>query len=37
MTPVAAVDGRAIGAVVPGPVTERLDSLYRDLLAAEGS
>ena len=37
VTPVAAVDGRAIGAVVPGPVTTRLDSLYRDLLAAEGA
>jgi branched-chain amino acid aminotransferase len=35
VTPVAAVDGRAFAAV-PGPVTRRIDELYRALLAAEG-
>ena len=35
VTPVAMVDGRKIGAAVPGPVTERLSALYGALLASE--
>ncbi len=34
VTPVASLDGRAVAAV-PGPLTQRLAGLYRDLLAAE--
>jgi branched-chain amino acid aminotransferase len=34
VTPVASLDGRTVG-VAPGPVTARLDKLYRALLAAE--
>ncbi|WP_374444446.1 aminotransferase class IV [Stella sp.] len=37
VTPVSAVDGRVIGGGPGGPVTQRLDALYRDLLAAEGA
>jgi branched-chain amino acid aminotransferase len=33
VTPVAIVDGRAIGTAVPGPVTQLLDGLYRALVA----
>jgi branched-chain amino acid aminotransferase len=35
--PVAAIDGREIGASRPGPVTERLAALYRAMLAAEAA
>jgi branched-chain amino acid aminotransferase len=33
VTPVAMVDGRRIGSALPGPVTTRLDALYRALVA----
>ena len=36
VTPVATLDGRPIGQP-PGPVTARLERLYRELLAAEGA
>ena len=36
VTPVASLDGRPVGKV-PGPVTARLEGLYRELLAAEGA
>ena len=36
VTPVASLDGRPIGRP-PGPVTARLERLYRELLAAEGA
>ena len=36
VTPVSAVDGRVIGGGPGGPMTQRLDGLYRALLAAEG-
>lgn len=34
LTPVTAVDGRSIGDGGPGPVTRRLESLYRDAINA---
>lgn len=34
-TPVAEIDGRLIGTGGPGPVTERIRALYRDLIARE--
>lgn len=37
VTPVSAVDGRVVGGGPGGPVTQRLDALYRELLAAEGA
>ena len=37
VTPVSAVDGRVIGGGPGGPMTQRLDALYRELLAAEGA
>ncbi len=36
VTPVSAIDGQVIGGGPGGPVTQRLDGLYRALLAAEG-
>jgi len=33
VTPVARVDGRAIGARVPGPVTRRISEMYREAIA----
>src|SRR5215831_7253801 len=33
ITPVARVDGRAIGARVPGPVTQRISEMYREAVA----
>ena len=33
ITPVARVDGRAIGARVPGPVTHRISEMYREAIA----
>jgi len=33
ITPVARVDGRAIGARVPGPVTQRISEMYREAIA----
>jgi branched-chain amino acid aminotransferase len=36
VTPISAVDGRIIGGGPGGPMTQRLDELYRALLAAEG-
>lgn len=33
ITPVAGVDGRAIGARVPGPVTHRISEMYREAIA----
>lgn len=33
LTPVAEVDGRRIGAPVPGPMTQRLGGQYRELIA----
>jgi len=36
VTPVSTIDGRRIGAAVPGPVTQRLSALYGELFAAEG-
>jgi branched-chain amino acid aminotransferase len=35
ITPVRSVDGRDIGATRPGPITQRIDALYRALLARE--
>jgi branched-chain amino acid aminotransferase len=35
ITPVRSVDGRDIGTTRPGPVTQRLDALYKALLAEE--
>ncbi len=37
VTPVSMIDGRRIGAALPGPVTRRLSSLYSALLANEGA
>jgi branched-chain amino acid aminotransferase len=37
VTPVAMVDGRRIGAALPGPLTTRLDTLYRALVAGPRS
>jgi branched-chain amino acid aminotransferase group I len=36
LAPVLAVDGRQIGAGAAGPVTRRLQALYRDKVASEG-
>jgi branched-chain amino acid aminotransferase len=36
LTPVIAVDGRVIGGGNPGPLTERLSSLYREAVGAAG-
>ena len=36
VTPAASVDCRRVGGAPPGPVTARLDELYRGLLAAQG-
>ena len=36
VTAVSSLDGRAIGARVPGPVTTRLDRLYQDLVRGAG-
>jgi branched-chain amino acid aminotransferase len=36
LAPVTRVDGRTIGSGQPGPVTLRLNALYRDLTAREG-
>lgn len=33
ITPVARVDGRAIGSRVPGPVTQRIGEMYREAIA----
>jgi branched-chain amino acid aminotransferase len=35
VTPVAEIDGRRIGTAVPGPMSERLGRLYRELVLAE--
>jgi len=35
LKPVGQVDGRTIGSGARGPVTERLQGLYADLLASE--
>jgi len=35
VTPVAEIDGRRIGTAVPGPLSERLGRLYRELVLAE--
>jgi branched-chain amino acid aminotransferase len=37
LAPVVRVDGRTIGAGVPGPVTKRLTELFADLTAATGT
>ena len=37
LTPVVAVDGRRIGAGRRGPVTERLQQAYRELIEAEAT
>lgn len=37
VTPVSAIDGRIVGGGPGGPVTQRLDALYRTLLAGEGN
>ena len=36
LTPVAEVDGRKIGSGARGPITERLQRLYRELTASQG-
>jgi len=37
LAPVTRVDGRTIGNGVPGPLTQRLTALYRELTAREGT
>jgi branched-chain amino acid aminotransferase len=37
VVPVRSVDGRTIGAGVRGPVVERLQGMYRELVAADVS
>jgi branched-chain amino acid aminotransferase len=36
IAPVVEVDGRKIGSGQPGPITNRLSSLYSELTASEG-